>query len=261
MSTQLAMVIDSSKCFDCKGCVLSCKAANNVPDGFWRNWIKSSTPDFSKGVHTRTHFQPGGCMHCTEPTCVAACPTGATFRDTKNGVVVINSALCIGCGNCVAACPYDARFRNPISRKADKCDFCAARRARGLQPACVDTCPTKARVFGDINDPASNAAKLLDEHKGAVAQVIHPDYDTKPNMFYLAETLPTDWPRKAPPPLPMRAMTGVVSPLVQVAAVASGLGVLAMWARQLLAKRPGPHDDSYRNSKTSSETSKEASHD
>ena len=65
---------------------------------------------------------------------------------------------------------------------ADKCDYCPERRAKGLLPACVDTCPTKARVFGDINDPESEVARLLAVNQGRIARVVRADSDTKPNM-------------------------------------------------------------------------------
>ena len=81
MKSQLAMVIDSSKCIDCKGCVVACKVENSVPQGFSRNWIKTEEPDFSDPdwmkKATRSHYQPGGCMHCDVPTCVEACPSNA----------------------------------------------------------------------------------------------------------------------------------------------------------------------------------------
>ncbi|WP_419784453.1 4Fe-4S dicluster domain-containing protein [Maridesulfovibrio sp.] len=241
-TVQLAMVIDSSKCIDCKGCMASCKVANDVPDGQWRNWIKASVPDFASG-RPRTHFQPGGCMHCDNPTCVQACPTGATFKDKTDGTVRIDNSLCIGCGNCMPACPYDARFRNEITRKADKCDFCADRRAQGLLPACVDTCPTKARVFGDINDPNSEAYRLLQENKGKLVRVINARSDTKPNMIYINETAPLEWPVEARMPSSMDVLTTMVNPLVKTVVGLSGLGVAVMLGRQLLVGSD-EHDDS-----------------
>lgn len=239
---QLAMVIDSSKCIDCKGCMASCKVANDVPDGQWRNWIKHSVPDFKSG-NPRTHFQPGGCMHCDNPTCVQACPTGATYKDKKDGTVRIDSSLCIGCGNCIPACPYNARFRNTLTRKADKCNFCAERREQGLLPACVDTCPTKARVFGDINDPESEAARLLEKNKDQLVRVVNARSDTKPNMIYLNSTAPLDWPVEARMPTAMATLTGAVNPLVKAVVGMSGLGVAVMLARQLIAGSDS-HDDS-----------------
>lgn len=243
---QLAMVIDSSKCIDCKGCVISCKVANKVPEGFARNWIKASATDFSQGSRTRTHFQPGACMHCDTPTCVQACPTGATYKDPETGIVEIDNDLCIGCGNCIAACPYDARFRNTVSRKADKCNYCPERRAGGLLPACVDTCPTKARVFGDINDPQSEAALMLAANKGKTVTVVNSQTDTKPNMYYLGETAPTDWTTPAVMPASMTVMKEV-TPFIKGIVGLSGLGVLAMLGRQLLTGSADTHEEEARH--------------
>jgi tetrathionate reductase subunit B len=243
MKSQLAMVIDSSRCIDCRACMVACKVANDVPEGLWRNWIKQDLPDLTAPRPARAHFQPGGCMHCDNPTCVAACPTGATFKSGTDGTVVIDQDLCIGCGNCIPACPYAARYRHPEKRKAEKCDFCTERRARGRVPACVDTCPTKARVFGDINDPSSEAAMLLRENPDAVVRVIHPESDTKPNMFYLGSTAPLNWPARAVMPTSMQMLTAVVGPAVKVAVGMSGIGVLAMFGRQLLTSGGSEQDE------------------
>ena len=107
----------------------------------------------------------------------------------------------------------------------------------------MDTCPTKARVFGDINDPTSEAAMLLKENPGAVVKVIHPESDTKPNMFYLGSTAPMNWPVKAVMPTSMQMLTAVVGPVVKVAVGMSGLGVLAMLGRQLLASDDSEHSE------------------
>jgi len=192
-SPKYAIVIDTFKCFDCKACMIACKVENDVPEGFWRNWIKHTG-----GLEgRRTQFQPGQCMQCEEPSCVAACPVGATYKQA-DGLVVIDPLKCIGCGNCVTACPYGARYRNPATQRADKCDFCEHRLKRGEEPACVETCPTKARVFGDLNDPDSSVSKLLKKEK--LVQVVNPRVDTKPQIYYSQGTLPLDWPRE--PTLP-----------------------------------------------------------
>lgn len=247
MKQQLAMVIDSSKCIDCKGCMLSCKVANSVPPGFWRNWIKVSDTDYSAGPATRTHFQPGGCMHCDTPTCVHACPTGATYKDETTGEVVIDKELCIGCGNCIPACPYGARYRNPQLKKADKCNYCPERRAYGLMPACVDTCPTKARVFGDILDPESEAAMLLKENKDRLVRVVNAETDTRPNMYYLGDTAPDDWTHPAQPPVAMAALTSWISPTVKGIVALSGIGVLAMFGRMLMTRGQDAHGEGDRH--------------
>lgn len=239
MAQQLAMVIDSAKCIDCKGCVAACKVANEVPDGQFRNWIKeTSTTPVPGMVNTKAKFQPGACMHCEVPTCVDACPTGATYKDAETGEVVIDDSLCIGCGNCIPACPYDARFRNAAKRKADKCNYCPERRAAGIPPACVDTCPTKARVFGDINDPESAAGILYRKNKARLTRVAAKT-DTKPNMFYIGDPGDGEWGREAVIPASMVAMKQS-APLIKGIVGLSGLGVLAMLGRQLFV---GSNDD------------------
>lgn len=241
MSAQkLAMVIDSARCIDCKGCLAACKQANHVSRGAWRNWVKEAAPPVENGPGGsrklgRGHFQPGACMHCDEPTCVSACPTGATYKNAADGTVVIDPRLCIGCGNCIAACPYGARFRDPEKRIADKCNYCPERRAAGLAPACVDTCPTRARVFGDINDPGSDAAKLLAANQGKVVRVIAKGKDTRPNMYFIGSTAPQGWTVQPADPLSFDFLAGVVAPAVRWAVGLSSLGVLVMLGRQLWA--------------------------
>lgn len=236
MKTQLAMVIDSSVCIDCKGCTVACKVENRVPEGQWRNWVKQQTPDvaqlFDNPKDTAMHFQPGGCMHCENATCVQACPTGATYKDETDGTVQVNKRLCIGCGSCIPACPYDARYRHPEQKVVDKCDFCARRRARGELPACVDTCPTKARTFGDINDPKSDAARLLKQQPSV--RVINAETDTQPNIYYLAGTAPLNWPKKAEEPKPIGWMKSLY-PLVWGMVGINALAVLTMLGKQLFS--------------------------
>jgi len=182
-----AMVIDTSKCYDCKACMIACKVENDVPKDCWRNWVKHT--GHISGM--RTQFQPGGCMQCDAPSCVEACPVGATYKG-RDGLVEINPSRCIGCGNCVTACPYDARYLDPLKHIADKCDFCWHRLLRGEEPACVATCPTKARVFGDLNDPRSRVSELAEREK--LVRVVCPSINTEPNIYYFAGTEPLNWP-------------------------------------------------------------------
>ncbi|MBW2436548.1 MAG: 4Fe-4S dicluster domain-containing protein [Desulfobacterales bacterium] len=181
------IVIDASKCIDCKACMIACKVENNVPEGAWRNWIR---PLWDMGVGRKTEFQPGQCMQCDTPSCVAACPVNATYKQ-PDGLVAIDPKKCIGCGNCVTACPYGARYRNTARQIADKCDFCQQRLKRGEEPACVVTCPTKTRIFGDLNDPQSDVSRLLKEEK--MVRVTAPHVDTRPNIYYHQGTRLLDW--------------------------------------------------------------------
>jgi len=181
------IIVDAAKCIDCKACMVACKVENNVPEGFWRNWINVLG---GENGSFRTEYQPSQCMQCDDPSCVAACPVHATYKQ-DDGLVVIDPEKCIGCGNCVTACPYKARYRNPEKRIADKCDFCENRLKRGKEPACVVTCPTKTRIFGDINDPASQVAQMVKRAK--LVKITAPHINTRPNIYYYKGTRLLDW--------------------------------------------------------------------
>ena len=153
---QYAMVIDVRKCIGCQACTIACKTEYEVPLGKHRSWVESvekgNYPDVSRS------FLPRLCNQCSKPQCVSVCPTGATYKRKEDGIVVVDSDVCIGCKYCMLACPYDVRFINPRTGAADKCDFCLHRVKNGLEPSCVNTCQGRARVFGDMNDPKSEAS-------------------------------------------------------------------------------------------------------
>ena len=94
----------------------------------------------------------------------------------------IDQGVCIGCLYCAQACPYGARFLNPVTRFADKCDFCIHRVAKGLAPSCVNTCQGRARIFGDINDVNSEISLLMSKNP---VSVLREHIGTNPNVFYI----------------------------------------------------------------------------
>ncbi len=175
-----AMVIDPSRCVDCKACMVACTAENNVVLGKHRNRVdritRGSYPELSMSI------EPTQCMHCDNPPCVRVCPTGASEISTAGGIVMVNKAKCIGCRYCMLACPYDARYYDEERGVVGKCTFCVHRLAAGMEPACVETCPTKVRVFGDINLPISAAARLLRRRATAKKKV---EAGTGPNLNYV----------------------------------------------------------------------------
>jgi len=120
------------------------------------------------------------CNQCEKPSCVQVCPTGATYK-AVDGPVLIDTKYCIGCQYCVQACPYGARSLNHNRGTAEKCNWCYHRITKGLQPACVEVCPTGTRIFGDRLDPESPVSQFIAKNK---VNVLQPAMGNYPNVFY-----------------------------------------------------------------------------
>ncbi len=178
---QYGMVIDARRCYGVHACTVACKAEFDVPLGSNRSWVeyieKGTYPDVTR------NFLPRLCNHCSKPNCVTVCPTNATWKREEDGIVVVDPDICIGCKYCILACPYDQRFLNPETGAADKCDFCIHRVSQGLEPACVEACPSRARIFGDLNDPDSEISRTIASNP---VTVLRPEKGTEPNVFYIA---------------------------------------------------------------------------
>ncbi len=181
------MVIRHDLCIDCEKCMEACVRTNNVPLYGYRTKILDREIKVDSSV-TRLEFLPVQCNHCNRPPCVQACPTKATFKDKTNGLVLVDDSRCIGCRACITVCPYNARYMNQEISSADKCDFCyRARLIKGaFTTACVEECPTGARIFGDLNDPKSEVYQLV-RAPGQVAWVLRPNAATIPNVFYIKD--------------------------------------------------------------------------
>jgi len=213
-----AMVMDLRRCIGCRACTVACKAENDVSLGRFRTVIQEKTT--GTFPNTRKAFLPIMCNHCEGnekdgiPPCVKACPEypgkrmtfttaggekiryrgGATYK-RPDGLVLIDAELCIGCGKCIDACPYGVRSFNPFvkagkeptKQAADKCDMCVERIANGIDPSCVNTCQGRARIFGDLNDPDSEVARLVAEHglDKSDDNVLLAEEGTKPHVFYI----------------------------------------------------------------------------
>jgi Fe-S-cluster-containing dehydrogenase component len=178
--TRYAMVIDTKSCVGCGACVVACKTENKVPAGLNRDWLVELTRGTFPNL--TTEYRSERCNHCSNPTCLWACPTGATYRWNGSNIILVEPSKCTGCKACIAACPYDARMIMRPEGYVDKCTFCHHRVDKGMDPACVSTCPTGCMYFGDLDDPKSKVSELL-----ATRRYKAPLEETgnKPNVFYL----------------------------------------------------------------------------
>ncbi len=154
------LVIDLDRCSGCDTCVAACKYENNVPLGEYWNRVNVVGPT-GTWPRIEQYWLPTQCQQCENAPCIAACPTGASYRDEENGLVLIDHETCIGCQTCIEACPYGARSYNEELNVVDKCTCCVQRLQEGEKPACVHNCCCGARYFGDLDDPESDAAKAV----------------------------------------------------------------------------------------------------
>jgi len=151
------------------------------------------------------------------------CPTGASYKRTEDGIVLVNEDKCIGCKLCSWACPYGAREYDHDSGTMKKCTLCIDRiynetlEEVDRVPACVATCPASARHFGDLGDPDSTVSRLVAERGG---------YDLMPEMGYKPVN-------KYLPPRERRAATSA-PPLANAAP--GGPGGFLGWVDRMLSR-------------------------
>ncbi len=206
---KLGLVIDLDTCVGCHACVVSCKEWNtsgygaplsdqdaygDSPTGAWLNRVHSFeiTPAASRHGGARApaqivHF-PKSCLHCDDAPCVTVCPTGASYKRSQDGIVLVDESMCIGCGLCAWACPYGAREMDAAAGVMKKCTLCVDRIYNehipevDRVPACVRACPANARHYGDLADPNSEVSRLVAERGGVD---LMPEQGTRPVNKYL----------------------------------------------------------------------------
>lgn len=229
---RLGLVIDLDVCVGCHACVVVCKEWNtsggqNAPlsdqdpygpnvSGSWLNRVhsyevKPDSQSIEVGATRLVHF-PKSCLHCDGAPCVTVCPTGASYKRGEDGIVLVDEDKCIGCGLCAWACPYGARELDLAAGVMKKCTLCVDRiynetfEEIDRVPACVRTCPTNARHFGDLGDPDSDVSRLVAERGG---MDLMPEQETRPVNKYL-------------PPRPRTALANSAGLLAESTEGASG---------------------------------------
>ncbi|MBV8916056.1 MAG: formate dehydrogenase subunit beta, partial [Acetobacteraceae bacterium] len=177
---EVAKLIDVSRCIGCKACQAACSEWNDIrqPPGEFEGAIQNP-PDLNAKTWTLMRFteyenekgdlewliRKDGCMHCSDPGCLKACPSPGAIVQYANGIVDFNEGNCIGCGYCLKGCPFNIPRYGAVDNKAYKCTLCSDRVAVGLEPACAKACPTGAIMFGSKANMIEQAESRVEELK------------------------------------------------------------------------------------------------
>jgi molybdopterin-containing oxidoreductase family iron-sulfur binding subunit len=217
---EFGYALNLSRCIGCRKCAHACVKENNQSradaDDIEMSYIR--VLEMKKGaINLETssvyydpamvpqkdkYYMPVQCHQCRESPCTKVCPVQATWQES-DGLVVVDYNWCIGCRYCMAACPYDARrfnYQKPTVPAAainpnqsylsnrlrpkgvvEKCTFCLHRTRDGKFPACLEVCPTGARVFGNLRDPDSEINYILNHKR---VYVLKEDVGTLPRFYY-----------------------------------------------------------------------------
>ena len=183
--SKLVMLVDTKRCIACNSCAVACKVENNLPKDVWWNRVMTvGGPhlDAPSGTYPNLEMYnvTVACQHCENPSCLEACPTGATMKDEETGVVYVDDTLCIGCKSCIQACPYGAPQFVEAKGVTEKCDMCAELRSYGEEPACVAICPQRALKVGDIDELRAEFGDCAD------VAPLPSSADTAPNVVIVA---------------------------------------------------------------------------
>jgi len=226
---QVGCLVDTTLCIGCRQCEVACNQRNDLPRpevpfkdrSVFRQARRPDVgtftvvnqypgpPSSDQRTETETYVKTQ-CMHCLDPSCVSACIVGALSR-TRDGAVVYNPSICIGCRYCLVACPFQIpayEYEEVVTPRVRKCEFCVDPvRGTGADPACAAACPTEALVFGKRSDLLDLARSRIDRKPVRYVDHIYGEHEVGgTSWLYLVgrdqeEIGLLDLPEEAPPRL------------------------------------------------------------
>lgn len=239
----VAMLYDATKCIGCKACQVACKQWNNLaPESTDPQGIYESPRDLSGRTYTLIKvseveedgnwaFVKRNCMHCLHPACVSACPVSA-LQKRAYGPVVYDPKRCIGCRYCMMACPFGVprfEWEKPLPL-IQKCTLCFDRLAQGLQPACVEACPTGANIFGEREALIAEAESRIKNNPDKYVNHVYGKEEVGGTSVLHLSPIPFEevgLPTLDPEPVPAlsekAAIYGTTSTLIGVAGLLGGI--------------------------------------
>lgn len=183
------MLIDCGKCIGCYNCFLTCQDefCGNTYEGYsvaaplsGHNWMRVMDKERGQFPKVKVTYTPKTCMHCENAPCIAAAQNNAVFR-RPDGIVVIDPQG-EGQKQLITACPYRVIEWNEQEQIPQKCNMCAHLLDNGeKEPRCVESCPTNAIVFGDLNDPQSDISLMLKQKSW---EHLSPEFNLKEKVLY-----------------------------------------------------------------------------
>jgi Fe-S-cluster-containing dehydrogenase component len=193
MVKKYGMIVDVTRCNGCYNCFLACRdeycgndysgysAAQPYSGQFWMKIVEKERGQYPK---VKVAYIPIPCMQCENAPCIDTALNGGVYR-RADGIVIVDPGKAREQKQIVDACPYRVIYWNEEKDIPQKCTFCAHLLDEGwAEPRCVEACPTKALIFGDVNDPDSEISKMIAAAKGRL-EVLHPEYGLTPNVQYI----------------------------------------------------------------------------
>jgi len=206
---RLGMLTDFSLCTGCRSCEEACNKQNELPQPkvpFKDMSVldKKRRPTAEAYTVVNRYERENGeppvfrkiqCNHCLEPACASACFVKALTK-TKEGLVLYNENLCVGCRYCMIACPFNIpayEYDKAFTPRVMKCTMCVELTVGKGQPtACAAACPTEAISFGKRSDLINKARERILSNPGRYVDHIYGEHEMGGTGWLYISNMPFD---------------------------------------------------------------------